>query len=47
MDSDLVARFKLPRTNMKKRDQLGSGGNGEVFKFFFRGLEFAVKWVRR
>ena len=47
IEPDFVLGLGIPRPTMKERDQLGSGGNGQVFKFPIGGQELAVKWVRR
>ena len=46
-DMGLMPGCEVPRPNMVKRDELGSGGNGTVFKQFISGQEYAIKRVRR
>ena len=41
----LMPGCDVPRPNMVKRDELGSGGNGTVFKQFISRQEYAIKRV--
>ena len=47
IEPDFVPGLNIQQPTMRKRDQLGSGGNGQVFKFPIGRQELAVKWVRR
>ena len=42
----LMPGCDIPRPNMVKRDELGTGGNGTVFKQYIGGQEYAIKRVR-
>ena len=42
----LMPGCEVPRPNMVKRDELGTGGNGTVFKQYIGGQEYAIKKVR-